>query len=173
MSRYPPIDLPLPLKRLRTNISSATLEYLHWFESPITFDRMDHPNNIAKSRRFPLIVDPLVGMTRLTKVLMDGGNGINLMYLNTFKGLGLTWDQLKSSPHPFYKMVPNKQFIPLEQITLLDTFGDASNYHTKSSLLRWSTSPALSLSSRACGASIRRSVRPWGGVIKAPGCWLH
>jgi hypothetical protein len=28
-------------------------------------------------------------MTQLTKALMDGGSGFNLMYLDTFKGLGL------------------------------------------------------------------------------------
>jgi hypothetical protein len=31
-------------------------------------------------------------MTRLTKALMDEGSGLNLMYLDTFKGLGLTRD---------------------------------------------------------------------------------
>jgi hypothetical protein len=30
--------------------------------------------------------------TRLTKALMDGGSGLNLMYLDTFEGLRLTCD---------------------------------------------------------------------------------
>jgi hypothetical protein len=112
-------------------ISLATPEYLHWSDSLITFDRTDHPDNIPKPGRFPLIVDPLVEMTRLTKGLMDGGSGLNLMYLNTYEGLGLTRDQLQSSPHPFYRVVPGKQSIPLGRVTLRVTFGDASNYHTK------------------------------------------
>jgi hypothetical protein len=62
---------------------------------------------------------------------MDGGSGLDLMYLDTFEGLGLTQDQLKSSPHPFYRVVSGKQFIPLGQITLSVTFKDASNYCTK------------------------------------------
>jgi hypothetical protein len=53
---------------------------------------MDHPDRIPKLGRFPLIVDLLVGMTRLTKALMDGGCGLNLIYLDTFEGLGLTHD---------------------------------------------------------------------------------
>jgi hypothetical protein len=53
-------------------------------------------------------VDPLVWRTLLTKALMDGGSGLNLMYLNTFEGMGLTQDQLQSSPHPFYGVVPGK-----------------------------------------------------------------
>jgi hypothetical protein len=40
--------------------------------------------------RFPFIVDLLVETTRLTKALMDGGSGLNLMYLNTFEVLGLS-----------------------------------------------------------------------------------
>jgi hypothetical protein len=31
-------------------------------------------------------------MTRLTNALMNGGSGLNLMYIDTFEGLGLTWD---------------------------------------------------------------------------------
>jgi hypothetical protein len=39
---------------------------------------------------FPLVVDPLVGTTRLTNALMDEGSSLNLIYLNMFEGLGLT-----------------------------------------------------------------------------------
>jgi hypothetical protein len=109
-------------------MSLAVLEYLGWSESLINFDQIDHLDSIPKLGRFPLIVDLLVGMTWLTKVLMDGGSGLNLMYLDTFEGLGLTRDQLQSSPHPFYDMVPGKQYVPLGWVTLLVTFGDASNY---------------------------------------------
>jgi hypothetical protein len=80
---------------------------------------MDHPNCIPKPGRFPLIVDPLDGTTRFTKFLMDGGSSLDLMYLNIFEGLGLGRDLLKTSPHPFYGVVPSKQSIPLRQINLV------------------------------------------------------
>jgi hypothetical protein len=32
---------------------------------------------------------PLVETTRLTKAILDGGSGLNLMYLDTFERLGL------------------------------------------------------------------------------------
>jgi hypothetical protein len=70
-------------------------------------------------------------MTQLTKALMDGGSGLNLMYLNTFEGLGLTQDQLQRSSHSFYGVVLGKQSIPLGWVTLLITFGNMSNYCTK------------------------------------------
>jgi hypothetical protein len=69
---------------------------------------MDHQYSIPEPRRFALRVDLLVEATRLTKALIDGGNGLNLMYLNTFKGLRLTQDQFLYSPHPFYGVVPGK-----------------------------------------------------------------
>jgi hypothetical protein len=61
-------------------------------ESLISFDQMDHLDSIPKRGRFPFTVDPLVGITRITKALMDGCSGLNLMYLETFEGLGLTRD---------------------------------------------------------------------------------
>jgi hypothetical protein len=92
---------------------------------------MDHLDNIPKSGRFPLIVDPLVRTTRLTKALMDGGNNLNLMYLDTLEELGLTRDQLQSSQHPFYGVVPGKQSVPLGWVILSVTLEDASNYRTE------------------------------------------
>jgi hypothetical protein len=67
-------------------------------------------------------------MTWLTKAFMDGGSGLNLMYLNTFKGLELGRDQLKTSQNPFYGVVSGKHYVPLGQISLPVTFRDASNY---------------------------------------------
>jgi hypothetical protein len=70
-------------------------------------------------------------MTQLIKALMDGGSSLNLMYLDTFERLGLACDQLQSSPHMFYGVVPDKQSVPLGWVTLPVTFGDVSNYRTQ------------------------------------------
>jgi hypothetical protein len=78
--------------RAISDVSLATPEYLRWSESLITFDLTDHSNYIPKPRRFPLIVDPLVAMTWLNKALMDGGSGLNFLYLDTFEEQGLTRD---------------------------------------------------------------------------------
>jgi hypothetical protein len=62
---------------------------------------------------------------------MDGSSGLNHMYLDTIKRLGLAQDQLKNSPHPFYRVVLGKQSIPLRQINFPVTFGDTSNNRTE------------------------------------------
>ena len=50
---------------------TAVPSFLHWSESPITFDQRDHPSHIARPGRYLLIVDPIIRKKRLTKVLMD------------------------------------------------------------------------------------------------------
>jgi hypothetical protein len=117
--------------RVIHSVSATVPEYLHWSESLITFNRTDNSDIIPKLGRFPLIIDPLVGTTRLTKALMDGGSSVNLMYLETFEGLGLTQDHLQSSSHTFYRVVPGKQYVPLGRVTLPITFRDTNNYRTE------------------------------------------
>ena len=57
----------------------AVPTFLHWSESPITFDQRDHPSHDATPGRYPLIIDPIVCKKHLTKVLMDGGSGLNIL----------------------------------------------------------------------------------------------
>jgi hypothetical protein len=42
--------------------------FLQWLESAITFDRTDHPESVPQPGRYPLIVNPIIGMKQLTKV---------------------------------------------------------------------------------------------------------
>ena len=67
----------------------ATPTFLKWSGSPITFDRSDHSDNVTHPGRYPLVVDPIVGMKWLTKVLIDGGNGLNIMYIEMLDTMGI------------------------------------------------------------------------------------
>jgi hypothetical protein len=112
-------------------VNLGTPEYLLWYESLVIFDRIDYPDCVLKPGQFPFIGYPLVRTTRLTKALMDGDSGLNLMHLDTFEGSGLGQDRLKTSLHPFYGVVLSKQTVPLIQISFPITFRDVSNYHTE------------------------------------------
>jgi hypothetical protein len=57
--------------------------------SPITFNRSNHPKSVPHPGRYPLVVDPIIGMKRLTKVLIDGGSGVNIMYAETLDAMGI------------------------------------------------------------------------------------
>jgi hypothetical protein len=55
----------------------------------ITFDRDDHLDYVPNPGVYPLIVDPVITNTRLTKVLMDDGSSLNIIYSQTLDLLGL------------------------------------------------------------------------------------
>ena len=48
------------------------------------------------------MVDPVVEGTRLTKVLMDGGSGLNILYAKTLKGMGIPMSKLSESNMSFH-----------------------------------------------------------------------
>jgi hypothetical protein len=61
-------------------VQLVTLLFLDWSETAITFDRDDHPDYVSNPRVYPLVVDPIIANMRLTKVLMDGGSNLNIIY---------------------------------------------------------------------------------------------
>jgi hypothetical protein len=62
------------------SVKVAAPVYLDWSDKPITFDRADHPDYVPSPGRYPLVVDPIIGNVRLTKVLIDGGSSLNIIY---------------------------------------------------------------------------------------------
>ena len=65
----------------------AVPSFLSWSESLITFDQRDHPSHVTRPGRYPLIIDPIVCKKRLTKVLMDRGSGLNILYVDTLNAM--------------------------------------------------------------------------------------
>ena len=58
-------------------------QYLNWSEATITWDRSDHPDHVPHPGKYALVVDSIVDNFRLTKVLMDGGNSLIILYYDT------------------------------------------------------------------------------------------
>lgn len=69
------------------------------------------------------MVDLLVDGILLTKVLMDGRSGLNILYGKTLDAMKIPRSKLKPSDTPFHGIVPGKKAQPLERITLDVTFG--------------------------------------------------
>jgi hypothetical protein len=97
-------------------------------EDAITFSREDQPNRIPNPGQYPLVVDPVIGNTRFSKVLMDGGSSFNILYAHTLHLLGIGLDQLRPSTMPFHGVTPGKRVQPLGQIDLLVWFGTLDNF---------------------------------------------
>ena len=77
------------------------------------------------------MVDPIIGMKRLIKVLMDGGSGLNIMYTEMLDAMGIDRSCIRSTGVPFHDIVPRNQVMPLGQINLPVNFRDPSNYRTE------------------------------------------
>ena len=77
------------------------------------------------------MVDLVVNTKWLTKVLMDGGSGLNIMYTETLDAMAIDRARIQPTRAPFHGIVPRKQAMPLGQIDLSITFGSLSNYRLK------------------------------------------
>lgn len=106
----------------------ATTKFLNWSKTPITFDQSDHPAYNATPGQQALVVDPIVEGTRLRKVLMDGGSGLNILYEETMKGMGIPMSRLSESSMQFHGAIPGKKAKSLGQIALDVVFGDEKHF---------------------------------------------
>jgi hypothetical protein len=87
-------------------VTPAQSQCLRWSEVPIICDCHDYHNHVPSPGRFPLVASPIVGRVRLTRVLMDGGSGINILCTDTMAGPhGDFKGGLCSSEAPFYGII--------------------------------------------------------------------
>jgi len=77
------------------------------------------------------VVDLIIGMKWLSKVLIDGGSDLNIMYAETLDAMGIDRACIRPTRAPFHGIVLGKQAIPIRQIDLPITFGNPSNYRTE------------------------------------------
>jgi hypothetical protein len=133
------------------SIEPAVTTPLRWSEVPITFSRADQWTSFSEPGRFPLVLKPVVVGSKLNKVLIDGGSGINVLFSKTLKKMGLDiTHMLTKSTSPFYGIVPGNAAIPLGSVVLPVTFGESrDNYRTSTSCSRSRTSRSPTMPSSA------------------------
>ena len=64
-------------------------KYNPWSSGSLTFDRKDRPTNIRQGGSAALVLDPIIDGFHLTRVLMDGGSSLNLLYWDTMRIIGI------------------------------------------------------------------------------------
>jgi hypothetical protein len=138
-------------------VKVAAPVYLDWFDKPITFDRGDHPNFVPSPGRYPLVVDPIIGNVRLSKVLMDGGSSLNIIYAKTLELLGLIGPRSGPVRHPSTGSRPESESCP----------SDGSTYPSASGLPP--TSERKLSPSRSSGSE-EPTMRCWEGRA-TPSSW--
>jgi hypothetical protein len=115
------------------SIEPAVPTPLRWSEVPITLSRVDQWTSFSEPGRFPLVLKPVVAGSKLNKVLIDGGSGLNVLFTKTLKKMKLDiTHMLTKSNTPFYGIVPGNTAIPLGSVVLPVTFGESrDNYRTE------------------------------------------
>jgi hypothetical protein len=110
------------------SVKVAVLVYLDWSDKPITFDQGDHPDRVPSPGKYPLVVDPVIGNVRLTKVLMDGGSNLNIIYAETLRLLRIDLSTIRDDATPFHGIIPGKRVQSLGQLDLPVCFGTPYNF---------------------------------------------
>ena len=68
---------------------------LRWFKYAITFDSIDQLRCAATAGPLPMLCSPTISNVLVTKTLIDGGAGLNALYVETFNTFQVTYDQLQ------------------------------------------------------------------------------
>jgi hypothetical protein len=88
------------------SVDLAVPRPLRWSEVPISFSQDNQWTSFSEPGKFPLVLDLVVAEVMLTRVLIDGGSGLNLIFASTLRKMGLDLtDMLVPSKSPFYGIV--------------------------------------------------------------------
>ena len=83
----------------------ATPRYLNWLEYPIQFSREDQWTSVGNAGHYPLVLDPTIASMTVTKVLIDGGAGLNIIFSETLRKMGLQLTgMITPTSTPFYRI---------------------------------------------------------------------
>ena len=74
-------------------VASSTPEFMHWSERPISWSRVDHPEVMLNPGSYALVLGATLATdrraARFSRVLIDGGSSINILYKDTMEKLGI------------------------------------------------------------------------------------
>jgi hypothetical protein len=84
----------------------APPSFLDWSGDTITFSCEDHPNRIPNPGQYPLVIDPVIGNSWFSKMMMDRGSSLNILYTHTLQLMRIGLDQLRPSSTPFHGVAP-------------------------------------------------------------------
>jgi hypothetical protein len=104
---------------------------MHWSEAAITWGREDHLQLMPSPGEYALVLDHVIcsdtHTCRFSRVLIDGGSSINLLYRSSMEKLGIPLAQLKPSRLTFHGIVPGHSCTPMGRVQLEVLFGEKGN----------------------------------------------
>ena len=78
-----------------------------------------------------MVLSPIVDGFRLTKVLVDGGSGLNLIYDETLNKMEMDKSRIEQSSPTFRGILPSREARCAGKITLDVLFGTPENYRSE------------------------------------------
>ena len=102
---------------------------LRWSKCAITFSSAHQLKCAATTGALPMLCSPVISNVQVTKTLIDGGAGLNVLSVDTFDNLQVPYDQLQPTK-PFSGVIEGST-TPIGQVRLPVTFGERINYHTE------------------------------------------
>ena len=98
---------------------------LGWSKCAITFSSSDQLKCAATAGALPMLCSPVISNVQVTKTLIEGGTGLNVLSVETFDSLQLPYDQLQ--PTKPFSGVTDGSTTPIGQVCLPVTFGQHDN----------------------------------------------
>ena len=74
-----------------------------------------------------MVLDPIINGYRLTRVLMDSGGGLNLIYKDTVRRMGINPSRISQSNTAFEGVIPGVEAYGRGSVVLEVTFGSPGN----------------------------------------------
>src|SRR5664279_3089211 len=109
---------------------------MHWSEKPISWSREDHPDIMPTPGGYALVLDPTFVSSKMavtfSRVLIDGGSSINILYRDTARKLGITESHLQPSRTTFHGIVLGQSCNPMGRVRLDVLFGTIDNFRHES-----------------------------------------
>ena len=143
-------------------VAANPARHMHWSEKPISWSRADHPEVMPSPGSYALVLEATLATdrraARFSRVLIDGGSSINILYRDTLEKLNIKTKQLMPTRTVFHGIVPGLSCAPIGKIKIDVLFGDKVISAEKRSGLKWWTWRAPTMH---CLADL-----PW------PGSWL-
>ena len=102
---------------------------LRWSKCAITFSSSDQLKCAATAGALPMLCSPVISNVQVTKTLIDGGAGLNVLSVETFDSLQLPYGQLQPTK-PFSGVTDGSTTL-IGQVRLPVTFGQRGNYRTE------------------------------------------
>ena len=105
-----------------------------WSACPITFDHRDHPTSIRHGGSAALVLDPIINGYHLTRVLMDGGSSLNLIYQDTIRKMGIDPSRISQSNTTFKGVILGIEARCKGSLVLEVTFDSPDNFRRENLL---------------------------------------